>query len=223
MSKTAEMYDLSETLDLAPLSSLPPGSTLLLSGGSGTRALVQSVLVDGIRDGQGAIPVSTDRSGSDWIDEIAAATDGFPGYTVGAIDCQARDDRESTQLANGALQYSVTDPTDLTGIGIGITKCLSRFDDRAVTEARLGLSSLSTILAESDRKTTFKFCHVLASRLQSAGFVGVFAIDSTAHEDRTLQVVKQAFDGEIELRDNGGTREARVRGLAGKKTSWTPV
>ncbi len=34
------------------------------------------------------------------------------------------------------------------------------------------------------KKTVFKFCHVLSSRLDSAGYIGVFTIDSGAHDDR---------------------------------------
>jgi hypothetical protein len=225
MSKTAEMYDLTATLDLDALSSLHPGSTILVSNvdGSAPDDIVHDVLVDGVRAGEGAIGVSTDGDGTDWAAEIESESGGFPDHSVGVIDCQAEEERENTQLENGTFHYSVSGPTDLTGIGIGITNCFTHFEEMKIDGARLGLASLSTILGATDRKTTFKFCHVLASRLDSAGFLGVFSIDASAHDEQTLQIVKQAFDGEVELRNNGGTREARVRGLSESTSAWTPV
>jgi len=225
MSKTAEMYDLTTTLDLAALSSLRPGSTLLISAGDGLAPddIVHEMLVDGIRAGEGAIGVSTDGDGPDWAAEIDRETGGFPDHSVGVIDCQADGQRGNTQLENGVFHYSVPGPTDLTGIGIGLTNCFTHFEELKIDEARLGLTSLSTVLFATDRKTTFKFCHVVTSRLNAAGFVGVFSIDTSAHDEQTLQVVKQAFDGTVELRDDGGTREARIRGLGEAAPAWTPI
>jgi hypothetical protein len=224
MSKTAKMYDLSTTLGLDALSSLGPGSTILVSGArSAPDDIVSDVLVDGVTAGEGAIAVSTDRSGTDLARDIDSATGGFPDHSVGVVDCQAEDDRVDTQLKNGAFHYSVPGPTDLTGIGIGITNCFTHFEELQIDQARLGLASLSTILSATDRKTTFKFCHVLSSRLDSAGFLGVFSIDASAHDEQTLQVVKQAFDGEVQLRDDGTGREARVRGLGESAPAWQSV
>jgi rhamnogalacturonyl hydrolase YesR len=69
----------------------------------------------------------------------------------------------------------------------------------------------------------FKFCHVLSARLDSAGFLGLFTIDSGAHDERTMQVVKQAFDGLVEVREEGGTRQARVRGLEPEPSAWVDL
>jgi len=38
-----------------------------------------------------------------------------------------------------------------------------------------------------------------------------------------MQVIKQAFDGQIELRERDGVREARVRGLGADTTDWVSV
>jgi len=219
------MYDLSDVLSVEGFDDVRPGSSLLVSGPalSGKDEIVHDVLANGVPDGHGAIAVTTLGSGTDWIDEIEAATSEFPGHSVAAIDCHGDRGRSEQELDNGAFHYSVADPSDLTGIGIGITKCFSRLRDAGVTEARLALTSLSTMLTYSDRETTFKFCHVLSSRLGSAGFLGVFTVDSDAHDDQTMQVIKQAFDGQIELRERDGVREARVRGLGADTTDWISV
>jgi len=219
------MYDLSDVLAIEGLDAVRPGSSLLVSGPtlSGKDEFVHDVLADGVREGQGAIAVTTTGSGTDWIADIDAATAEFPGHSVAAIDCRGDRGRSEQELDNGAFHYSVADPSDLTGIGIGITKCFSRLRDAGVTEARLALTSLSTMLTYSDRETTFKFCHVLSSRLASAGYLGVFTVDSDAHGDQTMQVIKQAFDGQIELRERDGVHEARLKGLGVDTTGWVSV
>jgi KaiC/GvpD/RAD55 family RecA-like ATPase len=219
------MYDLSHVLAVDGLTAVRPGSTILVSGPamSGKDALVREILADGVRNRQGAIAVTTDSDGLDWIADIEATASDFPGYSVAAIDSGGDRGRSERELDNGSFHYSVADPSDLTGIGIGVTKCFTRLQDAGVTEARLGLTSLSTMLTYTDRQTTFKFCHVLSSRLGSAEFVGVFTIDSAAHDDQTMQVIKQAFDGQIELRESNGVSEARLRGLDAGTTDWTEI
>ena len=226
MPTTADYtYDLSRVLPLEGLAAVRPGSTLLVSGPalSGTDELVRELLADGVRDRQGAIAVTTDGSGTDWIDEIEASTPEFAGHGVATIDCRAGRGRSEQELDNGAFYYRVADPSDLTGIGIGITKCFGRLRGAGVTETRLALTSLSTMLTYADGQTTFKFCHVLASRLSSAGFLGAFTIDSAAHDEQTMQVIKQAFDGQVELRETDGGREARLRGLGAGTGEWTAI
>lgn len=223
MSKTTNStYDLSGVLPFEALSAIRSGSTLLVSGPalSGKDRLALDILAEGVANGQGAIAVTTGDDGTDWIDDIETATGSVPGYRVAAIDCRSERGRSESELDNEAFHYSVPEPSDLTGIGIGITKCFNRLQNAGITETRLALSSLSTMLTYSDRKTTFKFCHVLSSRLESAGYLGVFTIDSGAHDEQTMQVIKQAFDGQVELRTADGATEARFRGLDTGTTDW---
>jgi len=219
------MYDLSPVLDLAPLSSLEPGSALLVSDQTrtGQAEVVTAVLADGLRHEEGAVGVSTDDDGTDWIADLEPASDGLPGTGLSVIDCGANRERTERHPPNDAFRYSVPDPTDLTGIGIGVTKCFDRLQETGTFRARLGLASLSAVLEETNRKTTFKFCHVLTSRLNSAGFLGLFTIDATGHDEQTRQVIRQAFDAEVELRGDDGGREARVRGLGDSETGWQPL
>jgi hypothetical protein len=79
------------------------------------------------------------------------------------------------------------------------------------------------MITYTDKKTVFKFCHVLSSRLDSASYLGLFAIDSTAHDEQTLQVIKQAFDGLLELRNSEGSREARLLGIEPTPSEWVEV
>lgn len=79
------------------------------------------------------------------------------------------------------------------------------------------------MLTYTDKKTVFKLCHILSSRLDAAGYVGVFTIDSGAHDDQTLQVIKQAFDGLVEVRESDSGRQARLLGLTSDPSEWNDL
>jgi len=219
------MYDFADVIDVEATSSVEPGSSVLISGPAmtGKEALLLDILADGIRDGEGAVGVTTGDRATDWIDAIKSRAPEVQGHQLGVIDCRAESNRESETLDSGAYVHHVGSPSDLTGMGIGITESFDRLHDAGLDEGRLGLASLSTMLTYSDRQTVFKFCHVLSSRLDSAGFLGFFTIDSSAHDDQTLQVIKQAFDGLVEIRETEGTRQARVRGLRPDPSEWVEL
>lgn len=224
MAKRSElpdtMYDLSRVFEFDALSSVRPGTSLLLAGPamSGKDQLALDVLKDGARNGEGAVVVSTNDQAADIIDDFSEAVPELDESQLGVIDC--RGDAASDDPADGVYVHHVSSPGDLTGIGIGITKALEGLHHNGREQGRLALFSLSTMLTYTDKKTVFKLCHILSSRLDAAGYIGVFTIDSGAHDDQTLQVIKQAFDGLVEIREQDGTRQARLLGLTSEPSDW---
>lgn len=224
MSKNSDemTYDLTDALDFDALSSVRPGSSLLISGPAmtGKEDLAYSILADGSRQGQGALIVTTGDSAADVVEDFRQRVPDLDETRLGVVDCRGEGGRSSERGPGGSSLYHVTSPGEITGIGIGITKCLEALHDSGAESGRFALVSLSTILTYTDQKTVFKLCHVLSSRFDSAGYLGVFTIDSAAHDEQTLQVIKQAFDGMIEIRDGDDGREARVLGLASRPSDW---
>ena len=210
------MYDLSTPLGDDALADVRAGTSFLVTGPamSGKEQLTRSILAEGVNADDGAVVVSTEQSAQvvreDIADRVGPAADGL----LGVVD--TRGEGSESQLV-----HHVSSPGDLTGIGIAITKCLQALADTGTTEGRLALSSLSTMLTYTSQETVFKFCHVLSARLDSAGYLGLFTIDSGAHEDQTMEVMKRAFDAAIETRLEDDRREARVVGL-GEPTPWQP-
>ncbi|MFB6256893.1 MAG: recombinase RecA, partial [Haloplanus sp.] len=51
--------------------------------------------------------------------------------------------------------------------------------------------------------TVFRFLHVFTGRVQSVDGLGLYAIDSAAHDDKTMNTLKQLFDGVIETHEDG--------------------
>jgi len=216
------MYDLSSVLDFEALEEVRPGSSILLSGPAmtGKQKLAYDILADGTRNGEGAVVVTTSDKAATVAEEFHDRVPDLEGSQLGVVDCRG-DGGSEQDVINGVSVHQVSSPGDLTGIGIGITKALEGLHNAGRTEGRLALISLSTMLTYTDKKTVFKFCHVLSSRLDAADYIGVFTIDSGAHDKQTIQVIKQAFDGLIEVREGqSGGREGRVMGLADEPTGW---
>jgi len=222
MSDPGMTYDLSGPLEFDALADVRPGSNILVSGPamSGKADLCMGMLADGSRRGEGAVVMTTGDRADEILDDYRTRVDDLDESRVAVVDCRGDGSRSDERTAEGAYVYHVSSPGDLTGIGIGITKGLETLANNGAEEGRFALDSLSTMLTYTDRKTVFKLCHVLSSRFDSAGYVGLFTIDSEAHDDQTIQVIKQAFDGMIEIRDHEGTRQARLLGLAGQPTGW---
>jgi KaiC/GvpD/RAD55 family RecA-like ATPase len=218
------MYDLSDTLETDAVSEVRPGTSILLSGPAmtGKEQLAYDILADGSRNDEGALVVSTSDQADGIIQNYRQLVPEVQHPKLGVVDCRT-DGSSDSETVDGYYVHHVSSPADLTGIGIGITKCLESLHGSGAETGRMALVSLSTMLTYTDRETVFKFCHVLSSRLDAAGYLGVFTIDSGAHEEQTLQVIKQAFDGLIELRESEGTRQVRVRGLTDSPTTWAAL
>jgi KaiC/GvpD/RAD55 family RecA-like ATPase len=216
------MYDLSDSVDVEALSSVRPGSNILISGPAmtGKEELALSILANGSEDGEGAIVMTTGDPAETVIEDYRERVPGVDESRLAVVDCRGDGDRSSDQSESGSYIHHVSSPADLTGIGIGITKGLERLNTHGADRGRFALSSLSTMLTYTDKKTVFKFCHVLSSRLDAADYVGVFTIDTGAHDEQTIQVIKQAFDGLVEVREGQVGREGRVLGLGDEPTDW---
>lgn len=215
-------YDLTGPLDFDALGSVRPGSNILISGPAmaGRSDLAFSMLAGGSREGEGAIVMTTGDPADDVLEDYRNRVENLDESRVAVVDCRGEGGRDSEHMPGGAYIHHVSSPGDLTGTGIGITRGLETLTDAGASEGRFALDSLSTMLTYTDRKTVFQFCHVLSSRFDSAGYVGLFTIDSEAHDEQTVQVIKQAFDGMVEIRNEDGARRARVLGLDGQPTDW---
>ena len=194
------MYELGADLD----AEVAPGTNILLSGPplTGKGALALDVLAHGTRTGEGAIIVTTKDNATRILDEYGSRV-AYENHSVAVVDCVTRQQGVSDVRDDDHVKYA-SSPVDMTGIGIKISEILQSFhQERDITQNRVMLYSLSTLLMYSDLQTVFRFLHVFTGRIQSVNGLGVFAIDSTAHDDRTMNTLKQLFDGIITLSEEG--------------------
>ncbi|MFP8954277.1 RAD55 family ATPase [Natrialbaceae archaeon A-arb3/5] len=196
------MYDL---VDVVPAAETDPGTNVLIAGPpmTGKRELAFDILENGIARGDGSIVVTTKDSAEKVIEQLDERVD-IENADLGIVDCVTKQRGIGTVEDDPRIKYA-SSPIDMTGIGIKLSEHLQEFyENRAVTENRVLMHSVSTLLMYSDLQTVFRFLHVFTGRIQSADALGVYVIDSTAHDEQTMNTLKQLFDGVIEVSEGDG-------------------
>lgn len=191
------MYEIAG-VDAAPLD---PGTNLLVAGPAmaGKQRFGLETLAAGSNDGEGAIVVSTKDAGPRLLDTYADQV-GITDPLIGVVDCVTKQQGMAPE-ADDRIRYA-SSPVDMTGIGINLSTLLESFyTEHGRERNRVLLSSLSTLLMYADLQTVFRFLHVFTGRIQSADALGLYCIDSSAHDAQTMNTLKQLFDGQLTLSD----------------------
>ena len=211
------MYDLATVLSDTEIA---PGTNVLIAGAplTGKRQLAFDILASGVEQGEGSIVVTTKDSAEKVLSRFDSSVDdanGLDDANVGIVDCVTKQRGLGTVEDDPRVKYA-SSPVDMTGIGIKLSEFLQEFYEvRGLSQNRILLHSVSTLLMYSNLQTVFRFLHVFTGRIQSANALGVYVIDSTAHEDQTMNTLKQLFDGVVEVRqEEGSGPEIRTAGLA---------
>lgn len=100
----------------------------------------------------------------------------------------------STRGPNGTAVSTTTisEASDLTGIGIKVNQCLSAWEDDDAT-THVCFDSVTTLLQFVDSRRAFRFLHVLSRRVRAADGIAHYHVDPGAHEDQTLATIEGAF------------------------------
>jgi KaiC/GvpD/RAD55 family RecA-like ATPase len=205
------MYGLGE---LHPDAEFEPGSNVLITGPplTGKRRIAMEVLATGAREGEGTVVVTTKDDADKTLSELGEAVD-VAGIDLGIVDCVTQQ-RGVESVADARVKYA-SSPVDMTGIGIKLSEFLQEFDEeRGIQRNRVLLHSVSTLLMYSNLQTVFRFLHVFTGRVQSAGAMGLYVLDETAHDDQTTNTLSQLFDATIEVDEDGGATLRRAEGPA---------
>jgi len=195
------MYDLGPELDDA---SAAPGTNVLITGPplSGKRRLALSILAHGSEHGEGAVVVTTRDSADRVLSDYEQLVTSPETVDVGIVDCVTKHQGRSARDTD-VVRYA-SSPEDMTGIGIKFSEFVEEFHtERGHDNIRVMVDSLTTLLMYSDVQTVFRFMHVFTSRIENADALGVHVIESTAHDDETLNTLKQLFDGVVEVDAEG--------------------
>lgn len=193
------MYELGPRFDEL---AVEPGTNLLVTGPplTGKRQLAMEILATGARNGDGTIIVSARDSARRVRAELPAAMGTGP---VGIVDAvtqhlgQTIEDDEQTKYTSS--------PQNITAIGVKFSELIQSFyTERTIEQNRVLVDSLTTLLLYANLQTVFRFTHVFTSRIESVNAVGLYTIESTAHDEETLNTMAQLFDGTIAV-DKSGT------------------
>jgi KaiC/GvpD/RAD55 family RecA-like ATPase len=204
------MYDLGDVL---PDVSFEPGSNVLVSGPplTGKRRIALEILAAGTQNGEGVIVVTTKDSAEKVLSQYGEIV-GSGDIPVGIVDCVTQQ-RGVDSVDDPRVKYA-SSPVDMTGIGINLSEYLEEFyESRGIERNRVLLHSVSTLLMYSNLETVFRFLHVFTGRVQSANALGVHVIDSTAHDDQTINTLKQLYDGLLMVEEGEDGPVVRRQGI----------
>ena len=162
------------------------------------RETCTSLLVDGTAE-PNVVFVTFTRQARECVDQLDGADVGDVGViTVG--DSPALDDES-------VVTDSISTPSDLTGLGIGIGRFLSEFE----TPLFVCFDSLTAMLQYVKVRTAYEFLHAITGQIHAAGAHAHFHIDPSAHDDRDIAALTSLFDARVSLTDDD--REVRTRDL----------
>lgn len=109
---------------------------------------------------------------------------------VVSVDAGGRSDGTAS-VERSPNTKTVSQPGDLTGVGIALSEYLSEWDDG--NQVVVCFHSLTTLLQYADSERVFKFLNELTSRLERVGAVAHFHMDASAHDAQVLNTVKSLF------------------------------
>lgn len=159
--------------------------------------------------------VTFTNSADDRLSHWRAHANGPPAGA--GVVCVGELARSAGAIADGAEAginttvgvETVTDPADLTGIGIAINRFVEKWDD-GDRKVVVCFDSLTTLLQYADLERIFRFLHVLTGRFRSTGALAHYHMDPTAHDEGTKNTIKAVFDTVVAVDDDGSlTVESR--------------
>lgn len=216
-------YDMSAFAD-DRVDALPSGSNVLVSGPSfvGKDDVVLETLTQQVHDDQPAVIVTANRSADQILEKVDALTDHVDSSDFYVVDCSGTSGRGAFE-ETASVKY-VNSPNDLTGVGIGIVKCISDIGDTVRNGLGVGVLSLSTLLKYASEDRVFNFAHVMTGRISAAGYFCLWTLDTSSHDEQTVQTIRSQFDYVAELREtDSGPREMRVLGGDDDWRTWEPI
>jgi len=184
-------------------SAVEPGTNVLVTGPPlvGKRRLALETLAVGTRDGEGTIIVSTRDSVTRVRAELGELVTERVLATVGVVDAVTEHIGQATEAA--MTKYTAS-PRDMSDIGIKFSEFIQSFyTDQQRERNRVYLDSLSTLLLYSNLQTVFRFLHVFTSRVENVGGLGLYTLESTAHDEETMNTIGQLFDARIDIDESG--------------------
>jgi hypothetical protein len=163
------------------------------------------LLSQGTPEDASVLWVSFRKPPGDCVAEWQAHHDANPGtYGVIVVGDTTGTGGGDADINPAAVQ-SISNPSDLTGIGIKVGEFISGRDGPIA----VCFDSLTALLQYVDLETAYEFLHALTGQLYSADAVSHFHIDPSAHDEQTIDTILSLFDAMIHL--GGDEPETRTR------------
>lgn len=206
-----------------PLDPVECGTTIVVRGPPETNPsdAAMHLLTPVPQNQGGAVLVDTDNPSRVTAERWTERT-GVSASRLGVVSCDGGLDGPAESLGATAC---VSQPSDLTGLGIQYSKLARSFSGGPRGRLRVGLDSISTLLMFCDDvQSVYRFLHTFTGRIRSTGQLGVFVYSPSMHDERVSNIVTQPFDVAVDLRlSDDGEREFRTSGLSDQPSEWLPL
>ncbi len=143
---------------------------------------------------------SPDGCLQDWLSHAGGRPANLRFLSVGETVRSVSTSTSVHETPNDAVIDTLSNPGDLTGLGIKISEVLQQWHGNGY-ETVACFHSLTALLQYSDVQTVYKFLHVLTGRFATAGVSAHFHLDPDAHDAQTINTLKTLFDAVAELSD----------------------
>ncbi|MFA6363020.1 RAD55 family ATPase [Methanoregula sp.] len=175
--------------------------------------------------GEYAIMLSTNERASEVIDQFRAA--GSDKHFIGVIDAITKSSTPS--VTDTERLMFVTNPTDLTGIGIKFSHMVETIFDGTFSGDASGLfpppirfciDSVSTMLMYRKLEVLYQFLHVMTAKLKKMEGFGIYILNNEAFDEKTLSLIKQLMTIVIEVKVERSDNYFRVMGIRDVNADW---
>ncbi|AHG03573.1 hypothetical protein HALDL1_08165 [Halobacterium sp. DL1] len=209
-------FDVSDRL---PVDNIDAGTNLLVAGPplTGKREFALSLVDEGCERGEGGIVVGTRDSTKTIRQRAPNVWTAVKQNRGGIVDCVTRQRGESTRDQD--LVKYVGSPGDITDIGIRLGGIFQSLEGNC-EQARMNVSTVSTMLMYADTRRVYRFLHVFAGHVERLGWLGLGVLDTSSKE--AFDVLAPLYDGMIQTRTTDDGNELRVVGLGHGRTEWVP-
>lgn len=143
-----------------------------------------------------------------WLQRWRTRAESLPaefGFVrVGETTRSAAATAGGARTARGTLPLvaAVSDPSDLTGLGIRVSEYLERWAGNG-NRTVIWFDSVTALLQFVDLDRAYRFLHVLSGRVKSVDGRGYYLLDPSAHDDRTVAILQELADDAVDLADLG--------------------
>ncbi|MHB8352652.1 MAG: RAD55 family ATPase, partial [Thermoplasmata archaeon] len=196
---------------------VPIGSQILVGGPAhtGKDVLARLFIADGLKSGQGALWVVTDRTYSTVREEMTAILPSYLDYEkkgmVRYVDLYSRS-LGVTEADKGVRLLANNDKALLDQLTAATNTFATELKEVA-NSYRLVFESVSTVTAYLDTTATFRFLQPFIGRRKLDRAAAYYILESGMHSESDLQSLEHMMDGSVTLKVDQLKTFLSVRGI----------
>lgn len=212
-------YEFQPSIPLCPMA---PGTNLLVSGSdsAAARELALRLVRSRPTNNEAQLLVAADASGRELMERFEEICTVIDRARFGIVDCTGE---EADDPRFGGYGEAITGPGELRRIAADVSILYETLRESEVDGVRIGLFSLSALLAHAPVREVSRFLHMLTGRVIATEDLGVYFVDTADESEAVVDGFEHFCDGHVRVRSpDDGRYELRVDGLDEQPADWTP-